>query len=62
MKILGREEEEYVDQVKNKYRLLKIQMSKRLKELEKDRQKETERQQESEEKFPPADKREPVFV
>ena len=58
LRILGREEDEYVDQVKNKYRLLKIQMAKRLKELDKDRQK----QESEEEKFPPADKREPVFV
>jgi len=35
--ILNREEEEYIREMKSTYRLLKIQLQKRLKELKRDR-------------------------
>ena len=48
LKILDREEAEYVEQVKAKYHLLKLQMAQRLKHLNKD--------------CSVDDKRQPVFV
>ena len=62
VRMLDKEEEEYVEQVRAKYKLMKIHMSRRMAEIQPEEQKDASNNTDTANSASKESKREPVFV